>query len=218
MPDYDYLITDLKDSTENDSSEFASHLPKIINRAEIRLTQDLDDYGLTVYTSVAVSANDALVSIPSGTRLIKNFNVVVGGSRRHLLLRTDEYIKDYWPVSASVNDPVYYSKRGHTAVRIAPTPTSTYDGELVTIVRPTTLTSVATTNYFTDFCYDALFKACMLESAMFLKSWNDVPLWEAQYKHSIDSLRNQARRNRRDDMEMNASPAGGDNTVLIGSN
>jgi hypothetical protein len=58
----------------------------------------------------------------------------------------------------------------------------------------------------------------MLESAMFLKSWNDVPLWEAQYKHSIDSLRNQARRNRRDDMEMNASPAGGDNTVLIGSN
>ena len=218
MPDYAYLRADIIATTENDSTEFDTQLDKIINRAEIRLTQDLDDYGLVAYTSITVSANNAVVSLPSGTRLIKNFNIVVGGSRRHLLLRTDEYIKDYWPVSASVGDPVYYGNRDHTSVLIAPTPTSTYAGELATISRPTTLTSLATTNYFTDFCYDSLFKGCMLEATMFLKSWNDITLWEAQYKHSIDSLRNQARRSRRDDMEMNASPAGGDNTVLMGSN
>lgn len=217
MPDYSYLVTDIKDTAENDSTEFDTHIPKIINRAEIRLTQDLDDYGLVTYTSIAVSANSAIVSLPAGTRVTKNFNIVVGGERRHLLLRTDEYIKDYWPVSASVGDPLYYGKRDHTSVRIAPTPTSTYDGELVYIARPTTLVSTVDTNYFTDFCYDALFKACMLEASFFLKSWNDVPIWEAQYKHSVDSLRNQARRSRRDDMENPASTAGADNTLIQGS-
>ena len=50
-----------------------------------------------------------------------------------------------------------------------------------------------------------------------MKSWNNVPVMEAQYKNSIDALRNQARRTRRDDMQAPASPAGGDNTVIQGS-
>jgi hypothetical protein len=58
----------------------------------------------------------------------------------------------------------------------------------------------------------------MIEAYIYMKSWNTVPLWEAQYKNSIDALRNQARRTRRDDMETPASPAGGPDTVIQGAN
>ena len=39
---------DIINTTENDSSEFLSQLPNIVNRAEERLTDELDDYGLVV--------------------------------------------------------------------------------------------------------------------------------------------------------------------------
>ena len=40
----------------------------------------------------------------------------------------------------------------------------------------------------------------------------------AAYKNSIDALRNQARRTRRDDMQSPASPEGGPTPVIQGAN
>jgi hypothetical protein len=209
MANYTYLVDDLIAATENDSSEFSSYIPKMINRAEERLTRDLDDYGLVAYTSVAVSAGVNTVSLPSGTRIVKNFNIVQ---------RTDEYIRDYWPVSASTGTPEYYARRDNTTVLIAPTPSSTVNGEVVHISRPVTLASATPTNYFSDYCYDALFNAAMVEAMVFMKNFELVQLFEARYTQALQSLQNQARRTRRDDMETPASPAGADNPVILGSN
>ncbi len=109
MANYTYLVDDIVQATENDSSDFLTYIPKIVNRAEERLTRDLDDYGLVSYTSVAVSSGVNLITLPSGTRVVKNFNVVSNGTRINLLQRTDEYIRDYWPVSASTGSPEYYA-------------------------------------------------------------------------------------------------------------
>ena len=125
MANYTYLVDDIIQATENDSSDFLTYIPKIVNRAEERLTRDLDDYGLVSYTSVAVSSGVNLITLPSGTRVVKNFNVVSNGTRINLLQRTDEYIRDYWPVSASTGTPEYYARRNNTTVIVAPTPVST---------------------------------------------------------------------------------------------
>jgi len=218
MANYTYLVDDLIAATENDSSEFSSYIPKMINRAEERLTRDLDDYGLVAYTSVAVSAGVNTVNLPSGTRIVKNFNIVSNGTRINLLQRTDEYIRDYWPVSASTGTPEYYARRDNTTVLIAPTPSSTVNGEVVHISRPVTLASATPTNYFSDYCYDALFNAAMVEAMVFMKNFELVQLFEARYTQALQSLQNQARRTRRDDMETPASPAGADNPVILGSN
>ena len=77
MASYSYLVDDIVQATENDSSEFLTYIPKIVNRAEERLTRDLDDYGLVTYTSVAVSSGVNQVTLPTGARVIKNFNVVI---------------------------------------------------------------------------------------------------------------------------------------------
>jgi len=218
MANYTYLVNDIINASENDGTEFVNYIPNMVNRAEERLTRDLDDYGLVTYTSVAVSSGNNIVTLPSGTRILKNLNITVSGTRINLLQRTDEYVRDYWPVSASTGTPQYYARRNNTTLLLAPTPVSTVDGEVVHISRPTTLTSTTNTNYFTDFCYDALFNASMVEAMVFQKDYQTASLFEQRYKEAVSTLQNQARRTRRDDMQTPASPAGADNPVVQGSN
>ena len=218
MANYSYLVDDIILATENDGSEFLSYIPKAVNRAEERLTRDLDDYGLVTYTSIAIPAGQNIITLVSGTRVIKSLNITSNSTKINLLQRTDEFINDYWPVSASTSEPKYYARRNNTTVLIAPTPASTHNGQISYVVKPTALTSTTQTNYFSDYCYDALFNASMVESLIFMKDYNASNLFENRYKEAIATLQNQARRTRRDDMETPASPAGADNPVIIGSN
>jgi hypothetical protein len=217
MANYTYLVNDILETTENGSSEFLSSIPKMVNKAELRLTKDLDDYGLVAYTSVAVSSGKNIVNLPQGTRILKNFNIVSNGTKINLLQRTDEFINDYWPVSASTGTPEYYARRDNTTVIVAPTPVSTISGQVVHISRPVTLASVTPNNYFSDFCYDALYNASMVEALLYMKNYEPMSIYETRYKEALAALLNQSRRTRRDDMQAPASPAGGDNTVIQGS-
>lgn len=228
MPTFSELLNDIRSTTEVSSSDFDTQLPRIVNRAENRLIKELDDFGLNTLTSITVSINNPVVSLPSGTRIVRNLNVLVSASvsapagtadtKVNLLPRTQEFIFDFWPyVSASVGEPKYYAMQTNTNIYIAPTPEQTYDAELTFVQRPVTLSDSNPTNYFSDFCYDALFYACMIEASFYLKSFNTVQLWQAEYKNAIDGLRNQARRTRQDDMAQAASPAGSADTVIMGS-
>jgi len=221
MSTYSYLVTDIKNTSENDSTEFSDQLPYIINKAELQLTKDLDDFGLDVFTTITLSASNPIVSIPSGTRIIRNVNYTtsVSSIKTNLLQRTYEYAIDYFPyASASTGTPRYYARKNNTEIYIVPTPASTVTGEIQTVSRPTSLTSAAPTNYYSEFCYNALFYKCMFEANMFMKNWEVSQVWDAQYKNAVDGLRNQARRTRRDDMETPTSPAGGPTPVIQGSN
>ena len=61
MADFTTLTTEIVNTTENDAQEFLDQIPNIVNRAEERLTDELDDYGLVTYTSVAVSQGNTLL-------------------------------------------------------------------------------------------------------------------------------------------------------------
>jgi len=217
MGTYITLVDDLIAACENTSAEFLAYIPKMVDRAEERLVKDLDDSGLTIYTALTVTVNVNQVTLPTNTRIVKNINIVSNGSKINLLMRTDEFINDYWPVSASVAQPKYYARRDNTTVLIAPTPVSTYSGEVVSVIKPDTLTSVAPSNYFTDFAYDLLWNASMVEAMMFQKDYPTMIVFQNTYKELLDLQRNQARRTRRDDMQAPLSPVGGDNTLAPGS-
>jgi len=220
MATYADLKAAITNTAENDGSEFTAEIPNFISRAELRLTKDIDDAGLDEYTAITLTAGSAVVSLNDRVRIVRNVNYTTSASsvRTNLLQRTFEYIVDYWPVSASTGTPRYYSRKNNTSIYIVPTPASTLTGEIQTVSQPLALasatgTSVTTTNYFSSYCYDALFYACMMEATMYMKDWNTIPAWQAQYEAAIITLRNQARRSRQDDMEVAASPAGGPDTI-----
>lgn len=213
MANYTYLVEDIIDATENDGSEFLAAIPRMVNRVEERMTKTLDDYGLVVSTSVALSAGKNTFTLPDGTLIIKNIHIKDNDTKIGLLQRTDEFINDYWPVSASTGTPKYYARKTNTEILFAPTASATYGGTIVYTVKPSALTSANQNNYFSDYCYDALFYGCMVEAGDFMKNYNVSNVYEQRYQNAIQLLRNQARRTRRDDMEAPASPAGGDNTI-----
>jgi len=216
MADYTFLVNDIIDACENEGAEFLAYVPNMVNRAEERLTKDLDDYGLVTYTSVAVETR--IVTLPVGTRIVKNINITSNGSKINLLQRTDEFINDYWPVIASTSEPKYYAPRDNTTVLIAPTPVSSFDGEIVHVSKPVALTSTTPTNYFSDFAYDLLFFASLIEAMLFQKDFPAAQMYEQKYAQVLELQRNQARRTRRDDMQTPASPAGADDNLVPNTN
>ena len=110
MPNYAYLKTDIINTTENDSTEFADQIPKFIKKAELRIMKDLDDVGLDEYTTVSVtSGNAGNISLNDRVRIVRNVSYTVStrATITNLLQRTTEYVNDYWPVSASTGTPRY---------------------------------------------------------------------------------------------------------------
>ena len=225
MGTYSDLKTAIVNTTENDGTEFSSVIPDFISRTELRLTKDIDDCGLDLYTTITLAASNPVVSLNDRVRIVRNVNYTTSASSKktNLLQRTYEYAIDYWPyVSASTGTPRYYARKNNTSIYIVPTPASTLTGEIQTVSQPLPLasatgTSVTTTNYFSEYCYDALFYGCMMEATMYMKDWNTLPLWQQQYESAIITLRNQARRTRQDDMAVAASPAGAPDPVQQGA-
>tara|TARA_B100000530_G_scaffold4253_4_gene3555 strand:+ start:5875 stop:6528 length:654 start_codon:yes stop_codon:yes gene_type:complete len=215
--DFNSLVSAVVETTENDGSEFLGALPNMIQRAQDKMMNDLDDQGLVSYASVAVSSGTAEVSVPTGGEIIKTFTIEVSGARTQLKHRPYEYLLDYWPVSASTATPRYYGFKTNTEIRVAPTPSATIDSQIGFIAQITTITSASPTNYFTTHCENALFFATMVEASMFMKSFNTTQAWQQEYAGEIERLRNRARRSRQDDMQTNFSPAGGPNTLVKGS-
>ena len=225
MPNYSFLKTDIINTAENDSTEFSEQIPKLVEKAEDRLVKELDDPGLDNFASFTFTASSPTVSLPVDSLVVRNVSFTTSTSSliTPLLQRTYEYAIDYWPyASASVGTPRYYSRKNNTSIYIVPTPTSALSGEIQYTRRPIPLssatgTSATTSNYFSEFTYNALFNACMVEASKFTKSWDIVQVWESSYTNSVDALRNQARRMRQDDMENPRNPVGGPDTVLQGA-
>ena len=215
--DFNSLVSIIIETTENDGSEFVGALPAMIQRAQEKMQNDLDDQGLVTYASVAVSASSAEVSVPVGGEIIKTFSIEVDGARTQLKHRPYEYLLDYWPVSASTGTPRYYGFKTNTEIRVAPTPSATVDSQIGFIAQVTTITSASPTNYFTIHCENALFYASMVEASLFMKSFNTTAAWQQEYQSEVDRLRNRARRSRQDDMQTSFSTAGGPNTLVKGS-
>ena len=215
--DFNSLVSIIIETTENDGSEFVGALPAMIQRAQEKMQNDLDDQGLVSYASVAVSASSAEVSVPVCGEIIKTFSIEVDGARTQLKHRPYEYLLDYWPVSASTGTPRYYGFKTNTEIRVAPTPSATVDSQIGFIAQITTITSTSPTNYFTIHCENALFYASMVEASLFMKSFNTTAAWQQEYQGEIDRLRNRARRSRQDDMQTSFSTAGGPNTLVKGS-
>jgi len=225
MATYSYLKADIIQTSENDSSEFASAFSYFVDKSELRLLKDLDDVGLNEYTTITLTKDNPVVSLNDRVHIVRNVNYTtsVSSIKTNLLQRTYEYAIDYWPyASASVGTPRYYSRKTNSSIYIVPTPATTLSGEVQTVSRPLPLssatgTSVTTQNYFSNYCYDALFTGCMIEATMFMKDWNTLPVWENRYQGAVMALRNQARRTRQDDMAVAASPAGGPDTITQGA-
>jgi len=212
---YTDLVQAVRDAAEDSGNEFEEYLPVAIDNAELRLTRELDTYGLKFVTSVVASASNPFLVKPNGYRLGFHLSYVDPNTNRKTVLRkkTDDYLDDYWPQVTSVGTPKYYSDIDNSTFRIAPATSVNAECELHNSRRPDILTSANQTNYFTDFCSDALFYATMMEVASWQRNPELFNYYQQYYVAARDAINNEGRRQRRDDGTPVNNPEAGQNTL-----
>lgn len=205
------LTQDLKDWCENESSEFSSEIDTFIEIAQRRLERELDVRAQEEHEQTTLSTGVEFLTIPSDCRVIKSLNIVVDSSRKLLIQKTDEWITDYWPNRDTNGEPKYWSWWDQNEIIIVPTPDDTYTIEMDFVKLLPALTSG--TNWFTANAPDALLYACLVEAYLFEKNPEMSAAMERRLQMALAELKNEGRRQRRDDLRVPTNPQGAENTL-----
>ena len=122
---YSSLTQDLKDWMENDGTEFSNETDNFIGLAEQRIVRDIDPQAFTTSAYSSFNVNDRFVSKPTDALIIRHILYLDSDSKRNFLeKKTDEFIYDYWPTSATTGTPKYWTDYNDTELLVAPTPSA----------------------------------------------------------------------------------------------
>ncbi len=209
---YSSLTQDLKDWMENDGTEFSNETDNFIGLAEQRIVRDIDPQAFTTSAYSSFNVNDRFVTKPTDALIIRHLLYLDSDSKRNFLeKKTDEFIYDYWPTSATTGTPKYWTDYNDTELLVAPTPSAALTIEMSYVQRLDTLSSSNTTNWLTINAQELLLFGALMEACTFSKNREDLQIYSQRYKAAVDSINNQTRRRRRDDYNAPANVMGESN-------
>lgn len=234
---YSALVSAVIELAEDDSAEFAAYIPTAIDLAEQKLTLEADKEGLVLTTVVTLTAGTNEFPRPTDFRTFSYFEhevdatvtttvtttnvsaVTTTESRRvPITKRPEDYLKVFWPVSASTAVTIkYWTHTDASTMRVAPTPAADALVRLKGRGRPAPISVANATNFWIDEHSNALFYATMIEMATFMRHYEVIPVFEKAYDRAIQGLDNEGRRERRDDAEAKNNPEGSGNRLVDGT-
>ena len=186
---YDSLVDDISTYLERTDTATLQKIPTFIMLAEQVIASEIKFLGnLTVMQSTMV-ATQPVIDKPARWHKTVSMNVVVAGERRPVLLRKYEYLREYWPDSTQTDVPKFYCDYDYTHWLVAPTPTSSYNFEVLYYERIQPLDSSNQTNWFTIYAPQALLYGSLLQAMPFLKNDERMVMWQAQYDKIINTLK-----------------------------
>ena len=143
---------------------------------------------LTVVTSSMV-ASDNVIAKPARWRKTVSMNVTVASKRQPVLLRTYEYIREYWPNPTSTDVPLFFCDYDYEHWLVGPTPTLAYAYEVLYYERVQPLDTSNQSNWFTQYAPQALLYGTLLQAMPFLKNDERMPMWQSNYDRIIEVLK-----------------------------
>lgn len=213
---YDTLVADVIANMEEDSSEFVSALPAIIERAQIYLQGRIDSPEILRYAEISVSASTRTLNLPADLKVLKAVQILQGPHYVNLLQQTNEYLVAYWPDFASTAPTKYFATKDNLQIFLAPTPPEETLANVEYVPRVTILTSAASTNWFSENAEAAFFAAAMMYANMWTKNPNATNIWKGTTDEELSVLNNTARRSRRSD-DTDRSQGAPENNLAEGS-
>jgi len=186
---YDSLYEDIQSYLERTDQATLDKIPQFIMLAEQILASDLKFLGnLQVVTSQMV-VGENIIAKPARWRKTVSMNVTVDGKRQPVLLRTYEYIREYWPDPAQTDPPKYFCDYDYEHWLIGPTPDVAYNYEVLYYERVQPLDSSNQSNWFTQYAPQALLYGTLLQAMPFLKNDERMPMWQSNYDRFIATLK-----------------------------
>jgi hypothetical protein len=209
---YSSLSNDVIANMEEDSEEFVSALPSIIERAQSHLQRRLDPVNIIRFTEISVSASNRTLALPADLLVLKSIQVCATGGWSNLLEQNNEFLTAYWPDYTSVAPSKYYAPKDNASIYLAPTPPSNTTALIEYIPRVTVLSSANPSNYFANYTDAAFFAATMMYANAWTKNAAGTTIWKGILDEELAVLNNEFSRARRSDTvnRYNGSP---ENTI-----
>ena len=188
---YDSLVEDIQSYLERTDTGTLDKIPRFIMLAEQIITSEIKFLGNLVVVGSNMVLGEATIAKPARWRKTVSMNVTVAGDRQPVLLRTYEYLREYWPDPSSTSIPLFYCDYDYEHWLIAPTPAAAYSYEVLYYERNQPLDSNNQSNWFTEYAPQALLYGSLLQAMPFLKNDERIPMWQSQYDKIIAVLQNE---------------------------
>lgn len=198
MTTYARLRADIAEWTNNESDELEAQLDTIIELAETRLARDADLRVFRTHAVAEVLAGDAYLYMPADCLVIRNLRFTDGEALR---LRTEGFIREYWPNELLTARPKYYAHWNESFAVLAPTPSDPAQVEVAYTRRPTGLSASNPTTWLSTHAYDALLFAALVEAGGYLEGVTPErhALYQQRYQEALARLQGQEARNLTDE-------------------
>lgn len=183
------------ESAVTDPTVFAQ-IPRLINAAERKLAQDLKLLGQIEVFSAAppaggLQASNPVVAKPDRWRQTVSMGYGAGtGNNTYTPLngRAYEYLLMYWPDATATEAPQFYADVDLQHWWIAPTPDAAYPLRAVLYMQPPLLGDDQQTNFWSDYCSNALLYGALIEAEAFIKEDQRIPLWKELWAQELVTL------------------------------
>ena len=186
---YDSLVENIQSYLERSDAATINKIPLFIMLAEQTIASQIKFLGnLTVNTSAMVQGEN-VIDKPARWHKTVSMNITVAGKRHPVLLRKQEYLREYWPDPAQEDVPKFYADYDYTHWLIAPTPDADYNFEVLYYERLQPLDSSNQSNWFTQYAPQALLYGSLLQAMPFLKNDDRVQLWQTLYGQAMEILK-----------------------------
>jgi hypothetical protein len=186
---YSSLVNDIQTYLERTDQATLDKIPQFIMLAEQIIAADLKFLGnIQVVTSQMV-LGDNVIAKPARWRKTVSMNVTVAGKRQPVLLRSYEYIREYWPDPAEKAPPKFFCDYDYEHWLVGPTPDVAYNYEVLYYERVQPLDSANQSNWFTQYAPQALLYGSLLQAMPFLKNDERMPMWQGNYDRIIQVLK-----------------------------
>ncbi len=165
-------------------------IPTLILLTESKLAASIKTLGIQQAAVSSMTLGATTIAKPAYWRDTVSFRFVLPatGEQVPLLLRSYEYCRAYWPVSASQSVPKYYADYNYENFLIAPTPDAAYLFEILYHPRLTPLSDATQVNWFTDNAPQLLLYGCMVEAQTWLKNFDKAAIWQGQLDSALAAL------------------------------
>jgi len=188
MTTYATLVSDIKSFMEDDGTEFSAAVDTFISLTELKLSRELVVPAFRIRATSALSANDSFLTLPSDLVSLENLHLNISNVRSILLLRSDEFMMEFWPNRTATGTPKYYSYFDTSTIYVAPTPSVNTDVEISYRKRLAGLSGSNTTNWLSTNAYDCLLYGCLVEASSFNRNDAMMQKYMALYQASVQAV------------------------------
>ena len=194
MTTYSRLRADIAEWTNNQSTELADQLDKIIDLGELRLVRDADLRVYREHKIAEILAGDPYVYTPADCLVVRALRLIGGEILR---LRPEGFLREFWPNELLQARPKYYGHWDASFILLAPTPNDSLEIEITSTRRPEGLDVDTATTWLSTHAYDALLFACLVEAGSYLEGVTPerFALYQGRYQEALARLQGQENRN-----------------------